>query len=318
VHRLNHVASLEGSFSFRTSFRFEIPTDSDPQYDLLQADPCRLPPSLQASKSPYDSSDNRTRAAVHVSYELKAFVYSENILVSMGFQPIQLFPIVSLIPPPIALDDLHGEYIMKRSRILRKLFSKNKTLEISLTEPKPLVLRVDGQSNLHTVPIACRINNLTEGAPLLCAKITWRLKSSTIVSTIPLQSIPTSRQIVLCPFLAEVISRSSAKAADVRLTERVACLDTTDETDWREVNVLWLTIIQPSDAVPSFFSPYVSRRYSLELSIRIKGYARTRFDFGIPIQFVWTGAPESSSMDNLTSDSTDSVHADEQCPLYAR
>lgn len=243
MHHLNHMASFKKRLSYQTPFCFEIPTASDSQYDFFQANQYGLPPSLKVSSFPYAGPDEDVSASVNVSYELKAYVYRDDVLVSGGSQPIQLFSFVSSIPPPIALDDFHGEYAMVRSRTLKKLFSsKGMLLEISLSEPKPLVLRTDGQFCLHCIPISCHLFGTTQEVPLLCATITWRLKSSTVVSTVSMQRMPTSRQIMLCPFLAEVVGLSPIKSTDLELTDWVACSQGPEATSWKKVDNVWLTI----------------------------------------------------------------------------
>lgn len=248
-----------------------------------------------------------------IVYKLKAYAFRDDVLVFTGSQLIQLVPCVSSIPPPIASDVFNSEYAMTRLQALKKMFSKGGTLEVSLSEPTPLLLRDDGQSQLHTISVSCRLSAVTKDIPSLYATISWRLKSSTTVSTIPLQGIPTVRQTTRSPFLDEIISRSQTKSTDLRLADWTACSETHERQDWKKLHKLWLDIPQPKDAVPSFFSTLASRRYSLELSIKIRGDGKARFEFDVPIQFVWLDSVRSDVRTTL-----DNVEPDQQCPIYTR
>lgn len=318
VHHLEHAASFKKRLSYQTPFYFEIPNTSDPGHDLFKFNQFGLPPSLHVASSPHVSLHNGTWASVDISYQLKAYAFCDGVLVFTGSQPIQLVPCVSSIPPPIAFDDLRSEYAMTRLQSLKRMFNKKGgTLEVSLSEPKPLSLRADGQSQLHTISINCRLSTVTKDIPLLCATIAWRLKSSTTVSTIPLQGMPTVRQITRSPFLDEITNRSQTKSTDLRLVDWTACSDTPDGLQWKKLHRLWLDIPQPKDVVPSFFSTLASRRYSLELSIKVRGDGKAKFKFDIPVQFVWI-EPVRGDVHTISPLSLDSIEPNQQCPIYTR
>ncbi|KAH0282579.1 hypothetical protein M436DRAFT_68409 [Aureobasidium namibiae CBS 147.97] len=256
---------------------------SDPHHDFFQFNRYGLPPSMHASGVPHACSDESTRALLEVVYELKAHVYRHDLLVSTVTQPIQVFPSASSVPPPIAVDDHREVYAMTCARTLRKLFSKAETLEINLTEPEPVLLHTDEQCAFHRIPIYWKLSHCAQGLPLLCAKMTWRLKSTTIVSTIPLQATNSSQQLTLCPSSVEVVHASSEKSTDLNLTGWVARPGNLNGRIWELTNSVWLTIPQPKDAVPSCFGPLVTRRYSLELSLKV--HERWEDIARVPTQF---------------------------------
>ncbi|CAD0094289.1 unnamed protein product [Aureobasidium mustum] len=143
VHHLEHAAIFKKRLSYQTPFYFEIPTDSDPGHDLFKFNQFGLPPSLHAASSPYVSLHNGTWASVDIVYKLKPYAFRDDVLVFTGSQLIQLVPCVSSIPPPIAFDVFNSEYAMTRLQAPKKMFSKGDTLEVSLSEPTPLLLRDD-------------------------------------------------------------------------------------------------------------------------------------------------------------------------------
>ncbi|CAD0107154.1 unnamed protein product, partial [Aureobasidium uvarum] len=228
---------------------------------------CREAMSRPIRTSSVTTSREFTELLLECREVLKAHVYYNNVLVAETSQPVQLFPSVPSTPPPVGFDDFGGEYIMENLRRTSKLLTKRDSLQLVLTEPKPLSLWDDEQSRLLEIPMTCRLQHIAKDVPIVCAKISWRLKTCTTVSTIPLPCAPTSRQTMHCSFLGDVISRSPERSTDVRWVDWVPCSDVSDGWNWIKTDNVWLSIPQPRDSVPSFFNLLVCRRYSLELSI---------------------------------------------------
>lgn len=283
-----------------------------------------IPPSLQHEITSTPQGVPKPRAGARVTYKLTARLLRNQRTVEKVVQPILLL-LSSGPAPPMCLADYKGEYRLCEKNALKGSFrQKLGEVSVNVQEPKQLVVRTCSPNSMVELPVKLRWEMPKESSPIeyprIEAEVKWQFRFSTFVSMLEQRGPPTLKQALASPATAFV--RSSLNAREMRVVWR----------DWRptydgEVNVveseqsLWLTFPRAEILTPTFWSPFLSRRYSIRLQLKITNPGSAKYDVEVPVQVCVEGAtsagPDSTyreSHDMLLED----IEGDELLPQYVR
>ena len=154
-------------------------------------------------------------------------------------------------------------------------------------EPKQLTVRADRADSMVELPIKMllersRGDDALSNSPTFEAEISWNLRCSTFVSIFERQGPPTLKEALVSPATAFV--RSSLDSRSLRMVWR----------DWRRIGgdssrieseqSLWLSLPRSKVLTPTFWSPFLSRRYSICLQLKITKPGTAKLEVEVPIQ----------------------------------
>lgn len=277
-------------------FKFDVKSwlRHDQESDLLhQAMATRnnfssLPPSLRHEVVSTPQGVPRPRAGALVTYRLTARVFSNHRIIKRLAQPILL--LMSQGPsPPTCITDFKDEYQPAQSAILRgPLFQKKVgELSVDVQEPKQLNVRAHSAESVVEVPVKLRLERQSQEAfatDQLCveAEVKWQFRSATFVSIIEQRGPVTMKQALRSPATAHV--RTSLKTRTMTMTWRNWRLETQGSKALESKQSLWLTLPRSEILTPTFWSPFISRRYSIRLQLKITKPGSAKLEVEVPIQ----------------------------------
>lgn len=147
--------------------------------------------------------------------------------------------------------------------------------------------------------------------------LNWLLESTTFISLVPMHQIPTRKEAFKSPFVASPTTSSPWRTAKMSLHRWKAvesCVSSITShgssapliavpargcsssesakehlnTKWRKEETLHLALTPPSDSMPTFFTPRLSRRYSLQLYFEFQQHEKAaHFNLKVPVQIIW-------------------------------
>lgn len=231
-----------------------------------------------------------------IFYRLEVSVVSQGRMHKQVSQDVQIFGCVDTIPPPIYIQDYPGEYTCKQIKSLFRLLSvSGYSLTACIAEPSPLssILSEDIRPAMFTLRMFLTSQRgkslLLPPSFELC--VSWTLKTHTYWSVLERQVAPTSQEARTSPFTKEKARLGGTRNYKLLLSEWRASPGTTTT---RSTNVaLRLPVIEQGFfPIPSFFSQYVTRRYSVTLHLDVSSghYGRASFDLVVPLQIVYVGS----------------------------
>jgi hypothetical protein len=226
-------------------------------------------------------------------------------------------------PPPIHTADFPGEYACAQEKRLKRFMSQGRRLSICVSEPKPLVIHQDKRATLAAFPIRFSVRhdpkrpNLLPPGPL-DVRINSVLKLSTYIAVGSMQSHPTLRNCQISPLLATISRNGRSYHRKLRLQNAAWKHESADAVrEWAQDAVVWLPISEHASPTPSFFTPYLTRRYSVAMRIDVKsGEGSAVFHLNVPLQIVYASdAPTYTEHEHLGFCQSEPV---ERLPLYIR
>ena len=237
------------------------------------------------------------KTAVVVFYQIQAKLYLTDALLASATHKVHIFD-CSEVAPPLCLGDFGSEYNSRRETVIRKnVFQKLGRMSIEATQPDPFVFGCAGDS--ATTKLILQVSVHKTHAPLEVgdpdtfeAAITWKLQSSTFVSTKTMDSQPTMRQASCSSSMARLVKTGQGHRLKMIWSDWTrsnpldpVCSGTT--TQWTGMHPLWLSIKSSSELAPTFSLPFVSRRYSVLLDVDVSGPGRSRAELKIPVQLIY-------------------------------
>lgn len=320
-------------------FLFHVPEPA-PQSPMEEASQLSsLPPSLAIGARNLRGSNIDTQSSAIARYEVEARLYTGERVVRSVSAEIRIYITLAHVPPPVSLDDFPQEYICSFSKPLRRekqvgWFSSNANrfdgeTQVTVTVLEPSAVRLDpGREQDHPVTItltadfsvikSSRGAKVTDQPPdNMDVVLNWLLESTTFISVVPMQEIPTRKEAFNSPFIASSTTSSPWRTAKMHLyrwnvVESCAssvtshgssapfiavpargCCSSESATEhlrtkWRKEETLHLALTPPSDSIPSFFTPRLSRRYSLHLHFEFQDHEKAaHFNLQIPVQIIW-------------------------------
>jgi len=269
-------------------------------------------------------TSTEAQACAFVRYELRAYLYAGDRVISSCQTDVRIHNTVTQCPPPVPSDDFPGEYTCSLARSLRSkkmaylgARAWNNTQQLSISVIEPAVVRLDpSRAPQDSVTIAlgvrfclasCQDADKHEGLrpDTMELKLDWALRSTTFVSVVPLQAAPTRKQSITSPVIVSTAKLSAKHAAKTTFSDWGRTGDFPRTADGPQCRLHWtagqkysrwfkdedlhILVPLPSDRSPTFFTPHLIRRYSLQLKLdcRIHGTAATSFKFEVPIQIIW-------------------------------
>lgn len=283
-----------------------------------------LPPSLKHEVLATPQGTPRPRAGAHVTYKLTANLLKDQKIISRIMQPILL--LISHDPsPPMCMADFVGEYQMAQKCLLRTpLFQKAGEVSIFAREPKQLTVRADYAESMVELPIKLVWSRQKQEINVyqstrIEAEVRWQLRLSTFVSIMEQRGPATLKQAMVSPATAHV--RSALPPKTHSMVWRNWTPVDGKETKIESEQSLWISLPRSEILTPTFWSPFLSRRYSVWLQVKINRPGNAKLEVEVPIQ---VGIEATTSID-LNEDSRgnaerifDNADGDELLPQYSR
>jgi len=289
-----------------------------------------IPPSMRHEVPTTPQGVPKPRAGARVTYILTARLLKDHRTIDRIMQPILLF--LSQPPsPPMCVADFSGEYRPFQKTALRGcFFLKAGDISVVVQEPKQLTVRADRKDSVVELPVKLVLEqSRTDAAlwvqPFIKAKVKWQFRFSTFVSIEEQRGPPTLREALVSPATAMV--RSSLKSRSLGMVWR----------DWKSVSgrggascieseqSLWLTLPRSEVLTPTFWSPFLSRRYSICLQLKVSKPGTAKLEVEVPIQVGIDAAVDDGSYGcsafDASSDAESSfegIDGDELLPQYSR
>ena len=321
-----------GSTALKCFFHFEIP-----QYlncELLGENRGGylrdLPASFSAPERPNRRAvlQDRCEGDCMISYKVLVRALRRRQVIASTVKNVKLVP-SSESRPPVCVADFPNEYALAKSRGIRSGFlglQREGEMRLEAAEPVSLILshvtdRVFLPVSLtltHTIHHssrrgACRDDEPADVASGVC---TAALISSTFISSVPRQSVPTlpevsnstslGRKINVCAKAKVAVQFSKWQASSLTLhgSSPRSCPsippsittdqplpplpdETSSQTTQQHITSTLMTLSFPNDdsyLVPTFESSLVSRRYKLALDVHISKPHRAHFRLTLPVQ----------------------------------
>jgi hypothetical protein len=316
------MASFSFDFPLHRKATWDSPGNpmAGPTYPILPSSVSVTGYGCRASNGRFSCS-----ASTQIRYELQAFAFEENDeLVDTLVSTITLFDTEIPSPPPIYQGHFVGEYSCSKQKHLTKLAMRGPKLTIKVSEPAPLQIkpRPEGGVIMASVPIRLCLQSDSKRSkkdpPQLSVAVTSVLKTSTYLSVCKLHAHPTLAASQDSPYLAALTKHSGKRVRN--LTVDGFQRDESKETaTWvRDMTVL-LPVVENCFPAPSFFTPYLARRYSLGLRLEVKSaWGEAVYRLTVPLQIVYPECPvtyENIYNPHLVEEHTSSS---DSLPIYIR
>ena len=207
--------------------------------------------------------------------------------------------------PPICQADYQGEFKTKQLCALRSFFKVVGRLGIEVFEPQQLLV---SQKQLSVLKIPIALSWYGEASKIE-AEIIWQIRFSTFVSLTERCSPPTIKE-ALTPSTALVQSCLEPRRSTVGWINWRPAYANGQESE----ELLRLTFPKSEILTPSFWSPFICRRYSIKITIKVTAPGTAKFDLEVPLQV----GLERSTPCNAREDTWSDVESDELLPQYSR
>jgi hypothetical protein len=239
-------------------------------------------------------------ASSQVKYELAAFAYKEDEIVASLRSEIRIYDTETPLPPPIHLPHFPGEYVVTQEKSLRKLGFRGARLGVSVSEPPPLeICSKDGMA-LAAIPMRLclqRDYNPSMSADLrktngfrMEMRLTSRLRIHSYFSSDKMFAHPTDAQSRGSPFLGTLCKYGKKYVRNLRVDSWKSEKGPSDLL-LKDMTLL-LPILENEKPAPTFFTPFLARRYSVALQIDVNsGWHKASFRLNIPLQIVYPEEP---------------------------
>ncbi|OAP60217.1 hypothetical protein AYL99_05219 [Fonsecaea erecta] len=290
-------------------FHFDIPKSL--QSELLGQNhghlgdlPPYLPPFEIGERHPVFQP--RRQGQCIVTYALCVKALKHDKVVATCARSIRIIPTLA-IAPPFCVADFPDEYCLARSREPRRWslgVCRTGDLRIEATQPAPVILNqltddtVCSASLSLTQMTSSKVNCRNEGPRTPAnSRCTASLMFSTFISGDPRESAPTLKDLSSsrtlcreCGVYAKVevpaeFSQWVKVPAPLRVEDGDATLGTVQQ--WKSEAHVTLNFGKLKHPVPSFESSLVSRRYKVDLRIRIAAPYRCKFRLALPVQILY-------------------------------
>ena len=198
--------------------------------------------------------------------------------------------------PPTCLSDFPSEYRCQQERALRKqIFTKVGILSATIAEPEPFVFYEGRSSVLTRLPIRFTVKGLGAGGRNITvvpsdATITWQLKTSTIVSTKPMDFVSTLRQADRTPSITLITRYGIRHQLKIALSDWKKVSNSPGATlaDVREITEQLAMLIPTRSLLPpTFFTPQLIRKYSIAVQVKMAGHGKSCLRLEVPVQIVY-------------------------------
>ncbi|PYI04643.1 hypothetical protein BO78DRAFT_449294 [Aspergillus sclerotiicarbonarius CBS 121057] len=286
--------------TFIHPFHFNIPQTADPTSSSTETG-VLLPPSLSFKPlSVYDSNDLTLRGQCRIEYCLKARLFDQGGCIAEDEFPVTFAP-AHECPPPICITDFPREYTLHSANRIRDLLSLRDLHHLSVETEEPDPLHLNRLNTAFTiVPLKVSYQCLGPSKhhqpphqpPDLFAKVQTSLRATTFLSVTSQARVPIqleANKLRNFRLLANTVRVGSTQVRKLRIgswePEDTNNIDQTPDhpTTWTSTAHLIFTVDDHEYVPPTFTHPYVSRRYSLSISIDVDGSRDASFQLQVPV-----------------------------------
>ncbi|OQU98929.1 Fungal specific transcription factor domain-containing protein [Cladophialophora immunda] len=264
-----------------------------------------LPPSLPQFEvgQRHPVLQPRRQGQCDVTYTLRVQALMQDKVVTSWSRSIQIIPALD-VSPPFCVTDFAGEYLLERSRRRRRWLPGGRTtgdLRIEACQPPPVILsQLTGDTVLSTTLSLTQGDRSTgnvreESRTPAQGRCRASLMFSTFISSDPRESAPTLKDLsspgALCRNFG-VYATVEVPVQFSKWTKTSATLQGDNhnlelEHQWKADAHVTLNFGKLKYPVPSFESSLVSRRYRVDLRVRIAAPYRCTLRLALPIQILY-------------------------------
>jgi hypothetical protein len=318
------VAADDDKEEFTFNFQLRPGTRFDSHADCQETDLNRTLPSSLNVHGPWCTSSTGQPCCFfdsRVKYEIQAFAYASDMAIATTSQEIRVYDTEDPFPPPIHTAHFPGEYVCQQEKRLKKLLKiRGNRLSISVAEPKPLEVPAVNKPGLAAFQMRFAMRGfesiLADAPGALDVRINSALKVTTYVAVGSMESHPTLRSTETSPLLATLSRNCRVYHRKLRLSGWRIDPDECPGA-WMKDILVWLPVIEGSCPTPTFFTSYLTRRYSVAMRIDVKSSAGAAvFYLNVPIQIVYSEAPVYSERSSMESNPP--LPGPDRLPLYSR
>ncbi|PPJ52687.1 hypothetical protein CBER1_10822 [Cercospora berteroae] len=260
-----------------------------------------MPPSISSKQTKRRWSENfSTGPAVHykITYKIVASAFRKGDRIAAVSRPFEYIPALHSPPPPIPTEDYPEEYMLRTTKMVRKA-SGTTQIGVIGQEPAPLTI-YPGQNQAHTKIdlLFILVRNQSADAEdtiwqlprSYCVKA--QLKTTTFVMQRP---APRALHVLESNHFNRPIVRE--RKDDVQVYENVFAEwevhDSSDSDDksrqyFKEITTAGastpFTISIDPSFTPDFWTPLLSRRHAIELSVTFDKDSSTTTKLRLPVQ----------------------------------
>lgn len=311
------------SFNFDIQSWMQHSAQNDEQQQLMatRGSFANLPPSLRHEIPKATQGVPKSRAGASVTYHLMARIFRRNKTISGTAQQILLLHSSEFQAPPTCLTDFKGEYRPSQRTTLRgSLFQKLGDVTIAVQEPKQLSVKAMSRDSIVEMPIklcldAATFPNVSTEQLCVEAEVKWQFRFFTFVSVVERQGPATLSEADRSA--ATACAKSSLKPRTLHMKWR----------DWRpngsgqliSEQILWLSLSRTEVLTPTFWTPLISRRYSIYLQLKIGKPGSAKLEVEVPIQVGIEAASSAQHAESMRQAREDwLMDGDELLPQYVR
>jgi hypothetical protein len=265
----------------------------------------RLPSSLDAKTSATSElKSSAPKMTASVSYNLQTSLRRGGALLTSRVQKIHIFE-CSQVAPPLVIEDFGQEYKLCQEISLRRhFFQKVGRMVLRANQPEAFIFfeptAVATAKVLLDVAVFADREYFEDCGPQpsFDTSIDWNIQSATFACMQLPESVPTLQQVrnslsTACVLKSITSHHLKTKWADWTRTSPTSA--SAKFTKWSAKYPIWLSMQSSSTLPPTFSMPYLSRRYTILLQIRISGPCRGRTTLKLPVQVVYQTNQTSQS-----------------------
>ena len=289
--RDGHDVAEEETFNFdfqlqKARYVLDEPSSNGDERQFSDRLPCSL--ALFGPWCQHAVGQACCRAEVLVKYEIEARIYNGDDCVTSASKAVRIFDCPDMHPAPVHTELFPGEYVCDIEQRLRSTFGINRPLlRISSTEPKPAEIRSDGDATIVPITLNFVISNIDEPPKHLDVRVGSILKATTFIAAGKMVGQPCVKSSKFNPFVAAIPKWGRAYSRKLHINQWTRSSDS-KQTSWSASALVWMPISESATPAPSFWTPFLARRYSASLRVEVKGSAgKGLFQLCVPIQIVY-------------------------------
>lgn len=170
-------------------------------------------------------------------------------------------------------------------------------LSVTVTEPKPVEIRPQGEVSMAAFPLRFTMRGGSSNSPpgKVDVGINSLIKATTFIAVRQMKSQPTIKQTRSSPFVAAVPKYGRSYHRKLRICHWTrGHSHNSSEIHWIANALVWLPITENTSPAPTFFTKFLSRRYSVSLRLDVRGSGKAFFALQVPLQIVYPEFPGSA------------------------
>jgi len=161
--------------------------------------------------------------------------------------------------------------------------------------------------------------------PTIEAEVKWRFRFTTFVSIQEQHGPPTVKEALVSPTTAFIRSSLNSRSSKMVWTKWKPTEDNKSNSSIESKQSLWLTLPRSEVSTPTFWTAFLSRRYSICIQLKVTQLGTAKLEVEIPIQ-VGIDAPLGNGRDGNLVDAVpgyaefdlEEINGDELLPQYHR